>query len=254
MKQTRTRPSDNGLPRDPDAGRPVVALRDERNGAKPPLRTHRLLQPLVLVGALLVLIAFVVVLGVYASATSRQRVLVAARPLSAGTLVAESDLRSVGIAASGEVLGTLVTPRDLSAVVGHRLSVPIASGAPLPRTALAPLAAGSSSFTLVVPFGHALGGNLHPGDRVTVLATFGTDASSAQARAIARDLVVLDVGRSSSVGDPNTAVIPVTVELPDASLATELALANSTAKIDLLREPARGTSAPIPSARAGAHP
>ena len=44
---------------------------------------------------------------------------------------------------------------------------------------------------------------------------------------------------------------PVTVSLPDPTVATELALANSVGKIDLLRD-GPNTTAPIPLANAGA--
>ncbi|MDX6516535.1 MAG: Flp pilus assembly protein RcpC/CpaB [Gaiellaceae bacterium] len=252
MKSLRTPKSDDALTLASEQGsRPVIALRSESNGARPPLRSHRVLQPVVLIGIVLATLAAVLAVGVYVSATKRQPVLAAARALPAGTLLSSSDLRTTRIAASADVLSTFAAPADVSAVLGHRLSAPVSAGAPLPRSALAPVAGGQSSFTLVVPFGHALGGNLHPGDRISVVATFGSDSGSAQSRALARNLVVLDVGRPASVGDPNTAVIPVTVALPDPALATQLALANSTAKIDLLLEPAAGSSAPIPSARAG---
>ena len=94
-----------------------------------------------------------------------------------------------------------------------------------------------------------LGGSLRPGDRVTVLATF-QNGTGAQARAIARGLRVLTVGRAPAGLDTTTASIAVTVALTDPSAAAALALANSEGKIDLLREGEKGSTAPIPSASA----
>jgi Flp pilus assembly protein CpaB len=103
--------------------------------------------------------------------------------------------------------------------------------------------------TLVVPALRALGGSLRPGDRVTVLATFESGAG-ARARAVARGLRVLEVGETPEGFDSDSASIPVTVALSDSSAAAALALANSEGKIDLLREGAKGRTAPIPPANA----
>jgi hypothetical protein len=104
-----------------------------------------------------------------------------------------------------------------------------------------------AAFTLVVPALRALGGSLRAGDRVTVLATFES-GTAAQARAIARGLRVLTVGRAPGGLDASTASVAVTVALPDPSVAAALALANSEGKIDLLRDGGKGSTAPIPSA------
>ena len=68
-------------------------------------------------------------------------------------------------------------------------------------------------------------------------------------RVVARDLVVISVGQPPAGIDQASATVPVTVALPQPSLATELALANSVGKIDLLRDGANTTAA-IPSVTA----
>jgi hypothetical protein len=60
----------------------------------------------------------------------------------------------------------------------------------------------------------------------------------------------LTVGAPPEGLDRASASIPITVALPDPSLAAGLALANTEGKIDLLREGRRGRSAPIPPASA----
>ena len=103
--------------------------------------------------------------------------------------------------------------------------------------------------TLAVPVQHALGGQLAPGDRVTVLATYTNATGQAQTRAVARNLEVLAVGTASGF-NANTETIPVTVALPNPSVASALALANEAGKLDLLRETGGGAGAPIPTASA----
>jgi hypothetical protein len=102
-----------------------------------------------------------------------------------------------------------------------------------------------TAFTLEVPTARALDGALQPGDRISVLATFGTNSGEAQTRAIARNLTVVAVGARGGGGADT---IPVTVELPDPSLASMLALANDDAKLNLLREGGPDGKAPIPVA------
>ena len=146
-------------------------------------------------------------------------------------------------------MAALVTERELEAVLGRELAAPVARGAPLSRASVAAGGAGPAAFTLVVPALHALAGELRPGDRVTVLATFESGAG-ARARALARGLRVLDVGRAPAGLDTASASVPVTVALSDPSAAAALALANSEGKIDLLREGGKAGTAPIPPASA----
>ena len=221
----------------------------EEAGARPPLRSRRLLQPVPLAGFALMLAGLLVVLAYSAAAARRTPVLVAARALPAGAVVHASDLRSSRLGADGDVLAALVTVAQEQGVVGRRLAVPLAAGEPLPRSALASASASPAAFTLAVPFAHALGGQLHPGDHVSVLATFSSATGAATTEALARDLVVLAVGQPPSIGDPNQTTIPVTVALPDPRLASRLALANSTAKIDLLRDSNRSSRRSIPVAK-----
>jgi Flp pilus assembly protein CpaB len=208
---------------------------------------RRLIQPLPLVGVLLVLVALGGYWSIYSATTSRTRVLVAARDLQAGAVLRPADLHVVELAGDSETMATLVAEAELAAVLGRELAAAVPVGAPLARASVTPTGTGPAAFTLVVPALHALGGELRPGDRVTVLATFG-GGSGARARAIARGLRVLAVGEAPEALDRASASIPVTVAIPDLSVAAGLALANSEGKIDLLREGAKGRAAPIPSA------
>src|SRR5919206_3422104 len=214
-------------------------------------RARRLLQPMPLVGALLVLIALVGYWSVYRASSKRTPVLVAAHALSAGSVLHASDLQTGELAGDTHTMAALVPERELDALLGRTLSVAVPAGAPLPRAALGGRAAGTAAFTLVLPALHALAGQLAPGDRVTVLATYGSGSGEARTKAIARGPEVLSVGGAPSGIDSASASVPVTLALADPSLASALALANSDAKLDLLRESGAARAAPIPAASEG---
>jgi Flp pilus assembly protein CpaB len=193
-------------------------------------------------------VGLLVVLGYGAAAGERSSVLIAAHELPAGTLLTASDLRSARIGADGVLLAALLPARELADVLGRRLSAPLGAGEPLTRSRLATRAAVPAALTLTVLSEHALGGELEPGDRVSVLATFTTPSGGARTRALARHLLVLAVGQLPRLGDPSQTTIPVTVALPAPAVASRLALANSVAKLDLLLESTAASATPIPDA------
>ena len=247
LTRWRSRPEEGARSTNGDS-RLLLAPRATDAAARPPLRSRRLLQPVPLAGFALMLVGLLVVLAYSAAASQRTTVLVAARDLPAGAVLHLSDLRSSRLGADGDVLAALVTVGQEQAVVGRRLAVALGTGEPLPRSAIASSSASPAAFTLAVPAAHALGGQLQPGDHVSVLATFSGATGGARTEALARDLVVLAVGQPPSIGDPNQSTIPVTVALADPRLASRLALANSIAKIDLLRDSSHSSSAAIPAA------
>jgi len=229
---------------------PRIRARPDRDGTQPRRRRqHRLLQPLPLAALLLVLLALIGYWSVYSRTTHRTQVLVAAHALPAGRVLRTSDLAHSGLAASSQVLATLVPASEQSLLLGRALKEPVAAGAPIPAAALASARGGADAMTLAVPVQHALGGQLASGDRVTVLATYTSATGQAQTRAVARNLEVLAVGTASGF-NASAETIAVTVALPNPSVASALALANEAGKLDLLRESGAGAGAPIPNASA----
>lgn len=208
-------------------------------------------QPLPLIGLALVVIALVGSLAVVNSATRRNSVLVATRNLPPGTVVRSGDLRVAKLAADRGTLAGLVPADELSELVGRTVRTGVAAGTPIATVAVGRSVSQPDAFTLVVPVAHALGGELRAGDHVTVLATYQTADGNAVARAVARNLVVVSVSEPPSGIGTETASVSVTVFLPNASLASALALANSDGKIDLLREGSSNGAAPIPTANEG---
>ena len=247
LLRRRTSPASSTPGRSGGDGHLGIAPRASANG-RPAPRARRLLQPVPLAGFALMLVGLLVVLGYSAAAGKRTAVLIAAHNLPAGTLVKPSDLRSSQLAADSVVLAALVPESGEAGVVGQRLTVPVASGDPVERSVLAAASAAPAAFTLALPSAHALGGQLQPGNRVTVIATFTGATGGATARVVARDLLVLAVSLPPAVGDPSQVTVSVTVAVPNESVVTQLALANSVAKLDLLREPIHPSAAPIPTA------
>jgi len=229
---------------------PRIRTRPDRDGTQPRRRRQpRLLQPLPLAALLLVLLALIGYWSVYSRTTHRTQVLVAAHALPAGRVVRASDLAHSGLAASSQLLASFLPASEQSLLIGRALKEPVAAGAPIPAAALASARGGSDSLTLAVPVQHALGGQLAPGDRVTVLATYTNPGGQAQTRAVARNLEVLAVGSASGF-NASSQTIAVTVALPNPSVASALALANEAGKLDLLRESGGGVGAPIPAVSA----
>jgi Flp pilus assembly protein CpaB len=230
--------------------RPRLRSRPDANGRQPrPRRPHRLLQPLPLAALLLILLALIGYWSVYSRTTRRTQVLVAAHALPAGRVLRASDLAHSGLAGSSQLLATLLPASEQGLLVGRSLKEPVEAGAPIPASALASARGGADAMTLAVPVQHALGGGLAPGDRVTVLATYTNSTGQAQTRAIARNLEVLSVGSATGF-NASAETIPVTVALPNPSVASALALADEASKLDLLRESGSGAGAPIPNASA----
>jgi len=209
---------------------------------------RRLARPLPLIGIALIVIAAAGYLTVAAgSRVRRSEIVVAARSLPAGTRLSGRDLAVAKLSGDQTLLARLVPAAAESSLLGRRLAAPVVEGLPLGRSDLAARGGGPAAFTLTVPALHALGGNLAVGDRVSVLATFTNSSGVASARVIARHLVVLSVGQPPAGIDQASATVPITVALTNPSLASELALANSVGKIDLLRDGSNAT-APIPAA------
>jgi Flp pilus assembly protein CpaB len=182
-------------------------------------------------------------------------VIIASRSLPAGTRLTRSDLRVARLSGDKTLIANLLPAQAEPSLLGRTLAAPVLAGLPLGRPSIAAAGGGPAAFTLAVPALHALGGGLNAGDRVTVLVTFTSPSGAATARVVARNLVVLAVGPVPAGVDSSTATIPVTVALPNPSVASQLALANSVGKIDLLRDGASTTAAiPAASASTGAAP
>jgi hypothetical protein len=102
--------------------------------------------------------------------------------------------------------------------------------------------------TLAVPEFDVTAENLQPGDRITILATYGAGSGAASTRPVARNLEVLSVGELPANAQASTTTIPVAVALGEPSNASQLALADEDGKIDVLLEGSGASTATIPQA------
>ena len=236
---------------------PLPRPRERSPGGIPPslsARARRIAKPLPAAGVVLSLIALLGYLGVYAASTKRTPVLVATHALSAGTVISESDVRTAKLAGEGSVLASLVPAGERSQVVGQRLSSAVPAGVPLPAGALAGRGTPASVLTLAVPEFDVTAENLQPGDRITILATYGAGSGAASTRPVARNLEVLSVGELPANAQASTTTIPVAVALGEPGSASQLVLAEEDGKIDVLLEGSGASTATIPQASQGSTP
>ncbi|MHB1836559.1 MAG: RcpC/CpaB family pilus assembly protein [Solirubrobacteraceae bacterium] len=233
-------------PADGNGRAPKVRMREQPASTRRTSGARRLLSPLPLAGIALVLIALIGYMGVYAAAGKRTTVLVAARTLPAGTVLSASDLRTGQLAGEASTIATLIPGGERSQIVGQRLSSTVPAGAPLPAGALISSPTKSAAMVLSVPAADVTGERLEPGDRVSVLGTFGAGSASATTRAVARNLEVLAVGAAPASTGGSTATVPVTLAVASPSLASSLALTNEDGKLDLLLEGSGTATAAIP--------
>ena len=231
---------------------PRLAPREKPGRERSLRKTWRQLrQPLPLIGAGLIVVAISGYVLVAKQAHAQSEVVVATQNLPAGTVLRLDDLQTTKLTAAAAIVAKLIPGPEEASLVGRRLAAPVIAGLPLPQASVAGAGGGPAAFTLAVGELHALAGELQPGDRVTVVATFTAANGTSSARVIARGLVVLAVGQAPVGLDPASTTIPVTVALPEPTIATELALANNAGKIDLLRD-GGNTSARVPTVSAGA--
>lgn len=238
------RAEDNGAP-------PLLRPRERSQGGMSvslSARVRRIAKPLPAAGILLSLVALLGYLGVYAASTKRTPVLVATHALSAGTVISEGDVRTGKLAGERSVLAALVPAGERSQVVGQRLSSAVPTGAPLSAGALVGRGTPASVLTLAVPEFDVTAENLQPGDRVSVLATFGAGSGAASTRPVARNLEVLSVGELPANAQASTTTIPVAVALGEPGSASQLVLADEDGKIDVLLEGPGASTATIPQA------
>jgi Flp pilus assembly protein CpaB len=225
---------------------PQLRLRAPLGAGAPTLTSIRRRGPLPWIAAALILIALVGYVLAYSASTRRTPVLITTQTLQPGSVLSPSDLRVAELSGDSSLLAGLIPGSALAQVAGQRLVTGLPAGTPLSRSALSGGSSSGAQITLAVSPLHALGGALEPGDRVTVLGTFGAGGGQAHTRAIARNLEVLSVSAGGGEQAVST-TIGVTIALQTPQAATALALASENGKIDLVRESAPSSGA-IPEA------
>lgn len=166
-------------------------------------------------GALFVAVA---ALGVFAawsaaSAPPTSRYLVVAEDLPVGTTVVASDLGWAVAEVPDAVADRLFD--DVDEVVGSVTVAPLSTGDPLTATAVVPAATapeGAAEVALTLDRARAVAGDLDPGERVDVIATYGT-GTEAWSEVLAPGATVVAVGDATDPGLGSSGQVVVTVAI-----------------------------------------
>lgn len=184
----------------------------------------------------LILFALALLAGqrVMAQSASTVEVWAATHDLGPDAVLTASDVRLAEVHLSSSTLQRyLPASRDPT---GSTLVRAVTAGELLPVSSVVAEGAPAAgrSMTLPVTPEHAVGGQLRPGDRVDVFATFDAGDIRARTTLLARSVEVVDLVRQGgfAVGDDSIVGITVAVTSTDAA---RLAFATHNADIDVVR-------------------
>jgi hypothetical protein len=203
-------------------------------------------------GALLVSLAVVGVVAAHLSATAapRERYLVAAAELPAGTFLGdpaavESAFRQVAVDLPPEVAARAVHVEAATSLVGRRLLAALAPGDLLLASGLAEAGAdrGTSTFTFALPADQAVGGALTVGDHIDVVATTGSGRDATTAYVVRAAPVAALAATTGGLGGDG---LRLTVELAAEADVQALAHALATANVVVVRSPGAAGALPAP--------
>ena len=201
------------------------------NGGRPPVRGPRPLRrrrslpgSRAVVGGFLVAAALVGLFAAYARVEGGpgQSFVVARHPLAAGTRLEASDL----------LLEPMTLPtgararafRRVTELLGTTLLSPLEKGELLQASSVAATPPGGVARVVSFPVERGRLGRLKQGERVDVVATYGT-GTEAYTAVVLREALVTEVdGGGSSLGDSGTTVITVALDDPGDELAMAHAL------------------------------
>jgi Flp pilus assembly protein CpaB len=211
-------------------------------------------------GAVCILGAFVGFLLFVASATPRtQGVVVATRELPAGTRLRRTDVAVVQAQLGSAQARTVIGAEALDDLEGQQLLAPTAAQQMIARAQVATgthpvLQPGQVRMSLSVKPETAVGGALHSGDLVTVLATRDKGKATAETRAVLERAMVDEIGLSNGLATSSAptngpsqagpsgsissrAIAWVTLVVPE-DRATAVSLARWSGDIELIQLPA----------------
>lgn len=188
------------------------------------------------VGAFLVAIA---ALGAFVAARGTssgpsQSYVVVTHDVLAGSTLQTSDLRTEPVDLPSELAGRAFT--DPSAVVGRVVTASLASGELVQASAVVGGDAADPRLQLSVPVerSRALDGLVAPGERVDILATYGTGSDGVTILVVRRaEVLRVDLGQRGTLTANNDAIILVAVNSSDDALAVTHAA--QAGKITLVR-------------------
>jgi Flp pilus assembly protein CpaB len=194
------------------------------------------------VGLALVAVSVFGGLRLSGAAAPTQRVLALRSSVATGHRFTATDLEEVAVHVDRRVARTLVPASLRADVIGRPVQHAVRAGALLEVGALARRRGDTREITVPVTPEHALGGELEPGDRVDVVATFDATSDAARTLTVAGGAEVVSVVRGDQVFGGSGALSALTLAVPSDE-AMVLVYAMRTGAVDILR------SAETPGAR-----
>lgn len=192
----------------------------------------------VTVGVLLVALSVIGGLRLSAPGGAGTPVWVAARDLQANAVLRDGDVRVVHLRSVPAALDGLAPAS--SPLRGRVLLGPVPQGTPIPDALLGARARAGREVTVPVTPEHALGGEVRPGERVDVVASFHKGSDAAKSVVVVAGAEVVGVARAAALlGEARGSPVGVTLAVP-ADDAVFLVFAIRNGEIDLLRATGRG--------------
>ncbi|MFM7059948.1 MAG: RcpC/CpaB family pilus assembly protein [Actinomycetes bacterium] len=199
-------------------------------------RDGRLRLPDARIGIGLGLVALSVLGGLRLSGASTQgrEVLAYVAPFATGHLIERSDLTVVVVRADGPSARTFVDAAAHARVVGRPLARAVQANGLVLTGDLGRSTPEVREITVPVAAEHALGGDLEPGDRVDVLATFDREGDTARTLMVTSGAEVVAAVRDDAVfgGAGSVAALTLSVRNEDAMYVV---FAARTADLDVVR-------------------
>lgn len=242
---------------DPGAasGPPAAATDGPSAGSRRTIRRARGLPGgRAVVGAFLVAAAALGVFAAYLDAVGapETRFVVARETVDPGTRIADAEVLAElfelrPIALEGQLAANAVPAGEVEQLLGQLVMVPLAPGDLLLRSGVVSDggAAGSEQLSFAIDPSAALGGRLRAGERIDVLATYGSGASAWTAYVVRGvPLVQVSGGEGGALG---AGPLTLTVALRDPSEVLALTHAVQTADVVVTRSGAtEGDRGPLP--------
>ena len=196
-----------------------------------------------IVGALLVstaaLAAFLIVTG--AGGTPQQSIVISRRALVAGERLDASTLTTTTV--ERKTANSLHGFTSVDELAGAVALAPIGEGELVQRSAV--LAGGPAAptreFSFPIDRDRALNGDLRPGERVDVLATYGS-GSDAMTTVLARDASVIRIADQKSGALGSSGKLIITLALASADQLLDAAHAAQVASITVVRSTLAGNT------------
>lgn len=238
----------------PDAGR---SSPDGAGAGRRVRRNRSLPGGRAVVGALLVTAAAVATFAAYLGATAEPTTsyLVATEPVEPGTRFADGDeLRAVFGSLTMELASPLreraIPTEELDSLIGRVLVAPLSGGDLVTRTSVVDDGgvAPAQTLSLALPRDAAVGGTLRPGERIDVLATYGS-SDSAYTAYVVRGVPLLRVTGPDGGQLGTASEVVLTVAVTELAHVQALGHAISTAAVFVTRStatPEQGDTAPEP--------